>query len=262
MCEDALPAPTSADSMQLTVLERIFLNPTEAVMKELLGLLIPIQNIVMREYNGELLRFYPVLQQTIEHAKIREDPEPLQLVFFYAMSAIPGMQTWARGDADVLRPERRGSFFDQLEALTRDLSCRVIDVHTYVTEICNVLMMGQRTHAFRLPRARRGTEWPREFASGDLPDPALVDGAAVDAAMAMHMMASTEAGGDSDDGDDAEGIPRSAAAEPPKKKKQHRSGAPGGRGARRRAAPTAAATQKKKRGTVAAARRPPPPLAD
>jgi hypothetical protein len=164
-------------------LVRIFLGPDEEIMKTCRALVDPLREIVLTAYAGALKRYILVLQETIKHADISKDPELLQLTLFFAMSGVPSMQAWAEPQ---IPPGRRDVFFYELEALARDLACKNVDVATYLREMYSVVMIGKREGPIRLPHPRHLDEWRREFKDGDLPDATLVDGAAVDAALALR----------------------------------------------------------------------------
>jgi hypothetical protein len=167
-----------------------------------------VTEIVLQGYGGALDRWYPVLHETIKHAETSSDPEILQLTLFFAMSAIPSMQRWAE---PRLPPGRRDVFFYELESLAKDLACREIDVATYLREMYMVVMIGKRVGSVRLPHPRHLDEWQSEFRDGDRPDPRLVDGAALDAVLAMRM---------DGEGDDGFGQGRPEGGKPKRRRKK------------------------------------------
>ena len=162
---------------------QVFLGQPDELMAALVCLVKPLGRIVLEDYDGALKRWYPMLDEAEKHAEASRDPELLQVILFFAMSAIPSMQKWAE---PRLAPGRVELFFYQLEALARDYACRHIDATTYLRELYFVIMMGKFTSPVRLPHPRHLDEWRQAFRDGDLPDVSLVEGAAVDIALALR----------------------------------------------------------------------------
>jgi len=181
-----------------TWLGRVFVGPD--VIPCLQRLVEPLLRIVRNEYDGHLAQFYPMACELVNNALISGNPLSLQLMLFWFMDTLPKMQLWAMDMMDgipVLPPARIPSFFDHLEALTRDLGCNVIDCPTYVHEIFIVIMTGARLGRHALPRPLRGDEWMRRFgAAKNDPDVLLLEDATAKAAAesAVAMLLQTEEG--------------------------------------------------------------------
>lgn len=189
-------------------LEQIFLGPNEQIMTTLICLIKPLAKIVLEGYGGALARWYPNLDEAIKHAEASRDPELLQIAFCFSLSAIPDMQKWAKPRLD---PGRVELFFYYLESLTKDFSCKVIDAATYLRDIFLVIMMGTTCGPVEMPHPRHLDEWRRAYKDGNLPDVALLEGAAMDAALAL---------GDDDGGEEEEGEEEEEEGDHPRSKRR------------------------------------------